>query len=474
MSATAFAYLPVLIAVSAARVFGGNIFLGGVVGLCMIHSSLINAWAVAGMETVPSWKLLFFEVPQVGYQGHVIPVIIAVWLMCFIEKQLHKVVPETIDLFVTPLVTVLTTVFLTFTVIGPIFSTAETYVLNFAQWLITVGYGVGALIMGAIYPLTVVCGLHHMYNIIEAGLLSEGSLNIWMPIASAANFAQCGACLAVALKSRNAKNKTVAIPSSMSAALGITEPAIFGVNLRFMKPLVCGMVGGAVGAMFGSVMGIGANAYGVTGIPGFLIVDSGKILPYAILLVISGGIAFALTWFVWKEEQPEAASAPAPADADAAATPAVDCKPGVVYAPVSGAAIPSEEIPDETFAAGVLGQGVGIQPDKGVIVAPCDGEISTVAETKHAVGISTPDGMELLIHVGVDTVAMNGDGFAAFVQKGQQVKAGDQLITFDREKIAVAGHPDVVVVLVTNSDDYEDVSIQTGPCKALEQVIQVK
>lgn len=240
VSATAFAYLPVLIAVSAARVFGGNIFLGGVIGLCMIHSSLINAWSVAGMETVPSWKLLFFDVPQVGYQGHVIPVIIAVWLMCFLEKRLHKVVPETIDLFVTPLVTVLSTVFLTFTVIGPIFSTAETYVLNFAQWLITVGHGVGALIMGAVYPLTVVCGLHHMYNIIEAGLLSEGSLNIWMPIASAANFAQCGACLAVALKSRNAKNKTVAIPSSMSAALGITEPAIFGVNLRFMKPLICG------------------------------------------------------------------------------------------------------------------------------------------------------------------------------------------------------------------------------------------
>lgn len=221
-------------------------------------------------------------------------------------------------------------------------------------------------------------------------------------------------------------------------------------------------------------MGIGANAYGVTGIPGFLIVDSGKILPYAILLVISGGIAFALTWLVWKEEQPETASAPAPANEDAAAVPAIDCKPGTVYAPVSGAVIPSGEIPDETFATGVLGQGVGIQPDVGVIVAPCDGEISTVAETKHAVGISTPDGMELLIHMGVDTVAMNGDGFEAFVQEGQQVKAGDKLITFDRGKIAAAGHPDVVVLLVTNSDDYEDVSIKTGPCKALEQVIQVK
>ena len=476
VSATAFAYLPVLIAISAARVFGGNIFLGGVVGLCMIHSGLINAWSVAGYEgAIPTWHLLFFNVQQVGYQGHVIPVIIAVWLMCFIEKRLHKVVPETIDLFVTPLVTVLSTVFLTFTIIGPIFSTAETYVLNFAQWLITVGYGVGALVMGAIYPLTVVCGLHHMYNIIEAGLLSEGSLNIWMPIASAANFAQCGACLAVALKSRGAKNKTIAIPSALSASLGITEPAIFGVNLRFMKPLVCGMIGGAIGAMFGSIMGIGANAYGVTGIPGFLIVDSSKLLPYAILLIVSGGIAFALTWFVWKEEAPETAPASESSAPKAEAVlPAVDCQPGTVYAPVSGTAIPSEEIPDETFATGVLGQGVGINPSEGVVVAPFDGEISSITETHHAVGVTSPDGMELLIHVGVDTVAMNGEGFQCFVQEGQQVKAGDKLIAFDRDKIAAAGHPDVVVVLVTNSDDYENLTIRPGSCKAMDQVIQVK
>lgn len=304
VSNTAFAYLPVLVAVSAARVFGGNIFLGGVIGLSMIHSSLLNAWSVATADSIPVWHLLFFNVKQVGYQGHVIPVIIAVWLMSQIEKWLHKHVPEVVDLFVTPLCTVLITTFLTFTIIGPIFSTAETYILSFAKWLITVGFGIGSLIMGALYPLTVVCGLHHMYNVIEAGLLSEGSLNIWMPIASAANFAQCGACLAVALKSKNPKNKTIAIPSALSAALGITEPAIFGVNLRYVKPLVCGMVGGAIGAWFGSIMGIGATAYGVTGIPGFLIV-SDYILPYAVMLLISGGVAFALTWVFWKEEAAE-------------------------------------------------------------------------------------------------------------------------------------------------------------------------
>ena len=472
VSGAAFAYLPVLVAVSAARVFGGNIFLGGVLGLCMIHSSLINAWSVASYEgAIPTWNLLFFTVNKVGYQGHVIPVIIAVWLMCQIEKRLHKIVPEVIDLFVTPLVTVLTTAFLTFTIIGPIFSTAETYLLSFAQWLITVGFGIGSLAMGAIYPLTVVCGLHHMYNVIEAGLLAEGGLNIWMPIASAANFAQCGACLAVALKSKNPKNKTIAIPSALSAALGITEPAIFGVNLRLVKPLVCGMIGGAIGAMFGAIMGIGANAYGVTGIPGFLIVDSGKILPYAMLLAISGGVAFALTWVVWKDEE----SAPAEKPVETApAAPAESAEP-VVYAPLTGSVVARDQIPDETFASGVLGDGCGIEPTVGEVVAPCDGVISTVAETRHAVGISGSADMELLIHVGVDTVEMKGDGFKALVKTGDTVKKGQKLLTFDLAKIRAAGHPTVTTVLVTNADDYAGLTLEAaGSVTAGDKLIAVQ
>lgn len=458
ISNTAFAYLPVIIAVSAARVFGGNIFLGGVVGLSMIHSALINAWAVGSYEgTIPTWHLLFFNVRQVGYQGHVIPVIIAVWLMCQIEKWLHKHVPEVLDLFVTPLVTVLSTTFLTFTIIGPVFSTAETYILQFAQWLITVGFGVGALVMGAIYPLTVVCGLHHMYNIIEAGLLAEGNLNIWMPIATAANFAQCGACLAVAVKTKNAKTRTIAVPSALSAALGITEPAIFGVNLRFMKPFVCAMIGGAVGAMFGSWMGIGANAYGVTGIPGFLIVDSGSLLPYAILLLISGGIAFVLTFFVWKEEDADGAQKKTADAAAPAAQTVISCEAGTVAAPVAGKVIPASEIPDETFASGMLGQGVGILPEEETVLAPFDGKVSSVADTRHAVGVTGPGDMEVLIHVGVDTVKMKGEGFTVLVKEGDAVKAGQPLMRFDRAKIKAAGFPDTVVVLLTNSDDYKDV-----------------
>ena len=301
-SNTAFTFLPILIAVSAARVFGGNIFLGAVIGMLMIHPDLINAWSAASMDAadIPVWHLLGLPIRQVGYQGHVIPVIIAVWIMCKLENWLHRHVPEMIDLFVTPLCTVLLTGFLTIGLIGPVFSAAETYVLAFASWIITVGHGIGAMIMGAVYPLTVVCGIHHMYNVIEAGLLASDGLNIWMPIASAANFAQGAACLAVGLKARNARTKSVAVPSALSAALGITEPAIFGVNLRFMKPFVCGMIGGAAGALTGVIFHIGATSYGVTGIPGFL-TTLDYFVQYALMLAISFAVAFVLTWLCWKE-----------------------------------------------------------------------------------------------------------------------------------------------------------------------------
>ncbi|MCH4007603.1 MAG: glucose PTS transporter subunit IIA [Eubacterium sp.] len=469
VSGAAFAYLPVIIAISTARVFGGNIFLGAVVGLCMIHSNLINAWAVSGMKAsqIPVWHLLCFHVKAVGYQGHVIPVIIAVWIMCMVEKWLHKHVPEMLDLFVTPLCTVLFTTFITFTIIGPIFSTAETYILHGAQLLITVGHGIGAAAMGAIYPVTVVMGLHHMYNVIEAGMLAEkNGLNIWMPIATAANFAQFGACLAVAVKTKSHKRREIAFPSSLSASLGITEPAIFGVNLRLMKPFVCGMIGGAVGAWFGSISHLGAKAYGVTGIPGLLTIN--HIPLYLVELAIAGGIAFALTMVIWKEDPAEQDHPKGEEDVlDALVEEKeepnkempvlIRCEAGEVHAPAYGQIIPREEIKDETFASGVLGDGVGIEPEVGLVVAPFDGEIANVAETGHAIGLEGPGDMELLIHIGVDTVKMKGKGFHPLVKEGDHVTAGQKLLEFDRDEIAKAGFPDTVVVLLTNSDDYEDV-----------------
>ena len=533
---TAFALLPILVAVSAARVFGGNIFLGGVIGIMMVHPALLNAWnagsvqnvattfgkalpfdavknalaaldpkvsalipaemssylnnlissgqnvsasvinalpgdvpgalwstlntalTVADLGGIPQWSLFgSIGITQVGYQGHVIPVILAVLLMSTVEKWLHKHVPEMIDLFVTPLVTVLVTAFATFLVIGPIFSVLENWVLAGATWLVTKTGGIGALLMGALYPLTVVMGLHHMYNVIEAGMLAvEGGKNIWMPIASSANFAQFGACLAVFFIAKNRKTKSVALPASLSASLGITEPAIFGINFRFMKPFIAAVIGGAVASLFGALVGIGATAYGVTGIPGLLIVDN--IPMYAIQMLIACGLAFFLTFVLWKEDKPkEEKAAPAPAEIKVPSTSVIRCAAGTVLQPVPGKVIPMEEIPDETFASGVLGEGVGVVPTAGVVVAPFDGEVTSVFDTKHAITLEA-NGMELLIHVGINTVSMNGEGFTALVQDGDKVKAGQPLLNFDVSKIKAAGCNETVVVMLTNAEDLDGVA----------------
>lgn len=323
--------------------------------------------------------------------------------------------------------------------------------------------------MGGLYSTTVVAGIHHMYTVIDMGQLSAYGLTYWLPLASAANMAQGAATLAVALKTKNNKTKSMALPSAFSCFMGITEPAIFGVNLRYFRPFICGAIGGAAGAMYASIVGLGASGTGVTGLFGLLLCLHSPV-NYIIMAAIAIGVSFTLTWmFGYKDAAPEEKKTASPEPA----VPAIQCQSGAVYAPVAGTVIPSQEIPDETFAAGVLGQGVGIHPTNGLVVAPFDGEISSVTDTQHAVGITSPDGMELLIHVGVDTVAMNGDGFQCFVQEGQQVKAGDKLIAFDRDKIAAAHHPDIVVVLVTNSDDYENLTIQTGSYQVLDKVIQV-
>ncbi|MDO4961321.1 MAG: glucose PTS transporter subunit IIA [Eubacteriales bacterium] len=494
---TAIVYLPVLVAVSAARVFGGNIFLGGTIGLLLMHMNLLSAWTAASDPSqIQYWHILCFNIRQVNYQGHIIPIIIAIWLMCQIEKKLHKIVPEMIDLFVTPLVTVFATAFLAMTIIGPVFIVVEDNILAIVKALLSLPLGIGSFVCGAIYPLTVVCGIHHMFNVLEAGMIAESGRNIWLPVSCSANFAMCMSCVAVFVKAKNVKTKSLALPAGLSASLGITEPAIFGINLRFVKPLVCGMVGAAFGAAVGSLIGVYGSSYGVTGIPGFLI-TTGCTVQYTIMLLIAGSIAFILTFILWKEETDEAAAAPmnataagaaesraamgtdsAAADtAEAAAEELLSAAPaeqGKIYVPIEGNVIPREEIPDETFAAGVLGDGVGIDPAKGILAAPCDGEISTVAETGHAIGISAADDMEILIHVGVDTVKMNGDGFKVFVAEGDKVQKGQKLMEFDIEKIRAAGFSPVTAFLLTNSDDYDTFRVlKTGEASIGDEVMSI-
>lgn len=460
-SNTAYTFLPILIAYSGAKVFGANPYLGAVIGMIMIHPNLQNAWTVATEGVKATQKVWFglYSIDMVGYQGHVIPVIIAVWVLAQIEKRLHKVVPAMFDLFVTPLVSVFVTGYLTLSIIGPIFVTVENGLLNGIQWLIALPFGIGSFIMGAFYAPTVVAGVHHMYTIIDLGQLSKFGVTYWLPLASAANIAQGGATLAVALKTKDQKIKSMAVPSALSACMGITEPAIFGVNLRFGKPFVMGCIGGAFGALFASVTGLGATGTGVTGIFGILLCLNNPV-SYILMFVIAFGAAFVLTWlFGYKDTNVSEKTESVEAVGDKSTTEKSNADDSVLYSVSEGTAILLSQVNDATFASEVLGKGIAVIPSKGEVVAPCDAVVETVFDTKHAVGLSTESGMELLIHIGINTVELNGKYFTSHVKNGDHVKKGQLLVSFDMEKVKAAGYDVTTPLIVTNSDDYKDMKI---------------
>jgi PTS system sucrose-specific IIC component len=302
-SNVAYIFLPILIAFSAANVFGANPFLGAVIGMIMIHPDLQNAWTVASEGVLKTQPVFFglYEINMIGYQGHVIPIIISVWVLSLIEKKLHKFVPVMLDLFVTPLLSVFVTGYLTLSVIGPIFVLLENTLLDAIQLLIALPLGIGSFFMGGAYATTVVSGIHHMYTVIDVGQLSQYGLTFWLPLASAANVGQGAAALAVGLKTKNSKIKSLALPASLSAFLGITEPAIFGVNLRYIRPFIAGSIGGACGALYASIVSLGATGTGVTGIFGILL-HLNMPLHYIIAMGISIVVSFLLSWFLGIKE----------------------------------------------------------------------------------------------------------------------------------------------------------------------------
>ena len=443
-SNTAYTFLQILIAFSAAKAFGANPYLGAVIGMIMIHPSLQNAYTVATEDVLQTQPVFFglYDIDMVGYQGHVIPVVIAVWLLSVIEKKLHKVVPEVLDLFVTPLVSVFVTGYLTLAIIGPIFVWAENAVLDGIQWLLTLPLGLGSLVMGALYAPTVVTGIHQMYTAIDIGQIAQYGVTYWLPLASAANIAQGAAALAVALKSKDKKIKSLALPSSLSAFMGITEPAIFGVNLRFFKPFIAGCIGGGCGALYASIVHLGAKGTGVTGIFGILLCLDSPV-QYLIEMLIAVGVAFVISFILYKDQKPEAqAAGSVPAGTDnagsmaagdaadrnegaAAQIPTEEVKEETLGSPVNGKVVPLSQVSDQTFASEMLGTTVAVEPADGKIVAPCDGEVINIFDTGHAVCMTTKAGGELLIHVGIDTVKMEGKGFTKKVSDGASVKAGD-------------------------------------------------
>ena len=459
----AYTFLQILIAFSAAKAFGANQYLGAVIGMIMIHPSLQNAYTVAteGVQQTQSVFFGLFKIDMVGYQGHVIPVIIAVWILAVIEKKLHKIVPEVLDLFVTPLVSVFVTGYLTLSIVGPIFVWAENAILGAIQWMLTLPLGIGSLIMGSLYAPTVVTGIHQMYTAIDIGQLAKYGVTYWLPLASAANVAQGAAALAVGVKSKDKKIKSLALPSSLSAFMGITEPAIFGVNLRFFKPFIAGCIGGGCGALYASLVHLGAKGTGVTGIFGILLCLN-QPLQYLIEMVIAVGVAFAISFLIYKDAEPKAVVADDAAKAEETTvedkTETAEVTEETLTSPVNGTQIPLGEVKDETFASEMLGATVAVEPADGKIVAPCDGEVSNIFETGHAVCITTEAGGELLIHIGIDTVKMDGKGFTKKVSDGDKVHAGDILVEADLEEIKKAGYQTTTMMILTNTDDFGNVT----------------
>ena len=477
----AYTFLQILIAFSAAKAFGANQYLGAVIGMIMIHPSLQNAYTVAteGVQQTQSVFFGLYHIDMVGYQGHVIPIIIAVWILSVIEKKLHKIVPEVLDLFVTPLVSVFVTGYLTLSIVGPIFVWAENAVLGAIQWMLTLPLGIGSLIMGSLYAPTVVTGIHQMYTAIDIGQLAQYGVTYWLPLASAANVAQGATAFAVGIKSKDQKIKSLALPSSLSAFMGITEPAIFGVNLRFFKPFIAGCIGGGCGALYASLVHLGAKGTGVTGIFGILLCLN-QPLQYVIEMAIAVGVAFVISFIIYKDKKVEA-----PAENTAEETAAIETEETVaedaaevneevLTSTVNGTVVALSEVKDDTFASEMLGTTVAVEPADGVIKAPCDGEISSIFDTGHAVCITTTAGAELLIHVGIDTVEMNGEGFTKKVAEGDKVHAGDVLIEADLKAIKAAGHPATTMMILTNADDFSKVEkAEPGDVTTADQVMQL-
>ena len=476
INACALANLQILLGFSSATVFGGNPYLGASFGALLISGSFINAWGAADaiangtmitLDVIPG----LYSIDWIGYQGHVIPVLVGTWILCTVEKKMHQIVPDMFDLFVTPLVSVSVAAYTTILFIGPIFVWLENAILGLLTALLSVPFGLGYILIGLIYSPSVVTGLHQMYTTIDVSMLGQYGVTYWLPIASAANIAQGGACLAVALKTKSEKTKALAIPSGISCLLGITEPAIFGVNLPKFKPFIAGMAGAAVGAFICSLTHLGASGTGVTGIFGILLCINQPVA-YCVMFAAAFGVAFALTWVLYSDE-PDKQRAP---KADAPVTPArVDAiaAAGTLASPMTGTAKAMADAPDAVFASGAMGNGAVVFPTDGAVYSPVNGTVSMLFDTKHAIGLVSDDGVEILIHIGVDTVELGGAPFTAHVASGDAVKAGQLLIEADLDAIEAAGKPTATMVIVTNTDDYASVNPTIGAVTAGERLVTV-
>ena len=475
---TAFIILPGLVVWSTFRVFGGNPAVGIVLGMMLVSGSLPNAWAVASGGEVTAMNFFGF-IPVVGLQGSVLPAFIIGVVGAKFEKAVRKVVPDVIDLLVTPFVTLLVMSILGLFVIGPVFHVVENYILIATKAILSLPFGLGGFLIGGVHQLIVVSGVHHIFNLLEVQLLAADHANPFNAIITAAMTAQGAATVAVGVKTKNPKLKTLAFPAALSAFLGITEPAIFGVNLRFRKPFFLSLIAGAIGGGLASILGLAGTGNGITIIPGtMLYIGNGQLAQYLLMVAVSFALGFALTYMFGYEDEKEVATEVATerlVQEETTGNIPATLQNEILVTPIVGDVVALADVNDPVFSSGAMGQGIAVKPSQGVVYAPADAEVSIAFPTGHAFGLKTTDGAEVLIHVGIDTVTMNGEGFEAKVAQGDKVKAGDVLGTFDSNKIAAAGLDDTTMVIVTNTADYASVSpVATGSVAKGDAVIEVK
>ena len=458
---TAFIILPALVVWSTFRVFGGNQTIGLVLGMMLISGSLPNAWAVAsGGDVTP--QIFFGFIPVVGLQGSVLPAFIIGIIGAQFEKWVRKIVPEVLDLLLTPFITLLVMSVLGLFVIGPVFHVVEQYILYATEALLSLPFGLGGLLIGGVHQIIVVSGVHHIFNLLESQLVANTGANPFNAIITAAMTAQGAATVAVGVKTKNPKLKALAFPAALSAFLGITEPAIFGVNLRFRKPFFLSLIAGAIGGAVASLLGLAGNGFGITIIPGTLLYVDGQLPQYFLMVAVSFALGFALTYLFGYEDEEKEVKKPS-ASAQETAKTLEEAETGLVaeetlVSPLSGDVVALENVNDPVFSSGAMGKGLAVKPSEGVVYAPADADVTIAFETGHAYGLKTASGAEILIHIGIDTVSMNGNGFEKLVAAGDKVKAGTPIAKFDVAKIAEAGLDDTTMVIVTNTADFAEVS----------------
>ncbi|MFC6649622.1 MULTISPECIES: PTS system trehalose-specific EIIBC component [Paenibacillus] len=493
IASTAFTFLPALIGWAAVTRFGGSPLLGIVLGLILVHPDLLSAYSYANASTegtVPTWNLFGWHLERIGYQGQVLPVLVSAYILASIEKFLDKRVHDSIKLLVVAPVTLLITGFLAFTIIGPVTFGIANAITSGLIYVFDHFAILGGLIYGGFYSLLVITGMHHTFLAVDVQLIgSEGGTFLW-PMLALSNIAQGAAALAMMFVIREQKTKGLAVTSSVSAFLGVTEPAIFGVNIRYRYPFIFGMIGSAIAGVLLTVNQVRATSIGVGGIPGFLSIFPNQWGVFFIGMAIVLIVPFVATVLYGRAVVQRAAKSPSET------TDLTDAKPAAksgelnsrssvqgsqeqepvnileLASPLSGTAVPLEQVPDPAFAEKQMGDGIAIEPSEGKVFAPFDATVAHVIKSKHALILEHASGVQVLIHVGINTVSLKGEGFKARKESGDKVQAGELLLEFDMEAIRAAGYPLITPIIIPAGQEMvERIEERTGPATAKQTSI---